>query len=109
MRTRIVDKKDNSIAHRVAASLVLALGLVGTASAQSPTSGLSGEAKAGDVAVIRNADTGFTREITVKDNGRYQLRNLPTGTYTVTIRHADGSIEAPRTVTLRVGSTARVQ
>jgi hypothetical protein len=91
-------------------ALVLALGLAsGTAFAQSATAALSGQAKAGDVAVVENVDTGFSREVKVKDNGRYALRNLPTGTFKVTIRHPDGSIETPRVVTLRVGSTARVQ
>ena len=93
------------------ATLALALGLAcaGTVAAQSPSAGVMGEAAAGDVAIIRNVDTGFTREVKVKDNGRYALRNLPTGNFTVTIRHPDGSIEAPKTVTLRVGSVSRVQ
>ncbi|MEO8161992.1 MAG: carboxypeptidase-like regulatory domain-containing protein, partial [Arenimonas sp.] len=76
---------------------------------QSTSAGISGEAKPGDVAVIRNADTGFTREVKVKANGRYLLRNLPTGTFVVIVRHPDGSVDAPRQVTLQVGSTARVQ
>jgi hypothetical protein len=92
--------------------LAAAFGLVfsaGSALAQSPSAAVMGEASAGDVAVIHNVDTGFTHEVKVKDNGRYQLRNLPTGRFTVTIKHPDGSVETPRAVTLRVGSTARVQ
>lgn len=91
------------------AAFALALGLAGAAGAQSPSANITGEAKPGDVAIIKNTGSGFTREVKVKDNGRYQLRNLPTGTYTVTIRHADGTLEEPRTAVLRVGSTARIQ
>jgi hypothetical protein len=91
------------------AAFALALGLSGAAVAQSPSAAISGQGKPGDVAVISNADTGFSREVPVKDNGKFQLRNLPTGNYIVVIRHADGSTEAPKTAVLRVGSTARVQ
>ena len=89
---------------------LLAFGLAaGIASAQSSTANISGEGKEGDVAVIENVDTGFLREVKVKDSGKFQLRNLATGTYRVTLRHADGSMDEPKVVTLRVGSTARVQ
>lgn len=93
------------------AALALACGLAfaGLAGAQSPNAAISGNAQAGDIAIVRNVDTGFTREVKVRDNGRYALRNLPTGTFTVTIRHPDGSVEPARTVTLQVGTTARVQ
>ena len=93
-----------------ALALALALGLAfaSTATAQSPTAGITGEGKQGDTVVIRNADTGFTREIKVRKNGRYQLRNLPTGTFVVITKHADGTTEIPKQVTLKVGTTARI-
>jgi hypothetical protein len=100
--------QDNKLPARLAA-FALALGLAGAADAQTPSAAIAGEAKPGDIAVIRNVDSGFTREVKVKDNGRYALRNLPTGTYMVTIRHPDGGVEQPRTAVLRVGSTSRVQ
>jgi len=84
-------------------------GLAGVAAAQSPSANLTGEAKAGDTATVENVNTGFVRDVKVKDNGRYALRGLPTGTYKVTIKHADGSADEPKIVTLRVGSTSRVQ
>lgn len=89
--------------------LALSLTVAGIAAAQSPTANIAGEAKPGDVVEIRNADTGFTREVKVKGNGRYQLRNLPTGTFSVTVKHPDGTADAPKLVSLRVGSTARIQ
>ena len=88
---------------------LLALGLAGTVSAQSASGNIIGEGKPGDVAIIQNVDSGFTREVKVKDNGRYQLRGLPTGTFKVTIRHADGSTDEPKIIDLHVGTTARVQ
>ena len=94
----------------LSAALVLACGLAaGSALAQSPSANLMGEAKPGDIAVIENVNSGFTREVKVKDNGRYQMRGLPTGTFRVTIRHPDGSTEQPKVVTLRIGTTSRIQ
>ncbi len=91
-----------------AAVLALALG-ASVASAQSSVAAISGQAAATDTVVIQNMDTGFTKEIKPKANGRYLLRNLPTGTFSVVVKHADGTAEPARVVTLRVGTTARVQ
>ena len=93
----------------LSSALLLAIGFAGAAAAQSPSAALQGSGTPGDVAVVQNVDTGFTREVKVKENGRYQLRNLPTGTYIVTVRHADGGSDEPKQVRLQVGSTARVQ
>jgi Carboxypeptidase regulatory-like domain len=91
--------------------LAAAVGLLtaGTAMAQSATAAIQGQAAPGDVAIIANIDSGFTREVKANSKGRYQLRNLPTGTFSVTVKHPDGSLEKTRVVTLRVGTTARVQ
>ena len=93
---------------RISLSLALGLLLAGTAAAQSSVAHLSGVAKAGETVLIQNVDTGFQREVPVKSNGRYGLRNLQTGTYAVTVKHADGTAEPAKLVTLRVGVTARV-
>lgn len=91
-------------------SLLLALVLgPALAVAQSPVGGLSGKAKTGDVAVIRNVDTGFTREVKVGKSGKYQLRNLPNGTFEVVIRHPDGTLDAPRRVDVHIGITTQVK
>lgn len=92
-----------------AAVAVLAFAIAGIAAAQSSSAAIQGQAEPGDVAIIQNLDTAFTREVKTDDKGRYKLRNLPTGTFSVTIKHPDGSLGMSRTVTLRVGSTARVQ
>jgi hypothetical protein len=91
------------------ATLAVALLVASAATAQSPTAAIQGQAAHGDVAIIQNVATGFSREVKPNKNGRYQLRNLPAGgTFSVTIKHPDGSLDAPKLVTLRVGGTARV-
>lgn len=101
----------NTPARHSALAIGLSLGLAfaGIAAAQSPTAGLMGDAKAGDVAVVENVDTGFRREVKVDESGRYKLRNLPTGTFRVTVKHPDGTSDVPKIVTLRVGTTARIK
>lgn len=91
-----------------AAAAMFAVAFAGIAAAQSPNAAIQGTVDPGDVAIIHNVDTGFTREVKTDAKGRFRLRNLPTGTFTVTIKHADGSLGLSRTVTLRVGTTARV-
>jgi hypothetical protein len=93
------------------ATLALALGLLlaGAVSAQSAVAHIRGQAVAGDTVLIQNVDTGFKREVKVGANGRYQLRNLPVGTFSVTVKHADGRVEAAKLVALRVGVTALVK
>ena len=77
--------------------------------AQSPVGALAGIAKPGDVAVIRNVATGFTREVKVRKSGKYQMRNWSPGTFEVTIRHSDGTTEAPKKVDVHLGTTSRVK
>lgn len=92
----------------LAAALALALASA-TASAQSPVAAISGQALPTDTVIIQNLDTGFTKEVTPKANGRYQLRNLPPGSFSVVVKHADGTLEPARVISVRVGQTARVQ
>jgi hypothetical protein len=80
----------------------------GGAAAQSPSGALVGKAAPGTIVVLHNEGTGLHREITVKKNGRYEARNLPTGTYSVTFRNVDGSSSEPVLVAVRVGTATRV-
>lgn len=93
------------------AALTMALGLLmaGAAVAQSAVAHIAGSGKAGDTVLIENVDTGFHREITIPASGHYQQRNLPVGTFSVIVKHADGTTEAPKLVSLRVGVTARIK
>jgi hypothetical protein len=90
-----------------AAVAVLAFAIAGISAAQSPNAAIQGQAAPGDVAIILNVDTGFTKEVKTDDKGRFKLRNLPTGTFSVTIKHPDGSLGESRNMTLRVGTTGR--
>lgn len=91
----------------LAAAAVASILLAGTVSAQSPSAAIQGQLAPGEVAVIQNLDTGFSREVKPNAKGKFQIRNLPTGTFSVTVKNADGSIGLSRLVTLRVGMTAR--
>ena len=87
----------------------LALGATFTANAQHSSGNIMGEAKAGDTVVLEAPAIGVTRQITVDKDGKYSVRRLPMGTYTVTVRHADGTTGPQRAVVVRGGTTARVQ
>ena len=91
-------------------ALVLAAGLFAAqgALAQGPGAALAGTVAPTDKVVVRNIDTGFTREVKVQDDGDFAIRRLPVGTYEVTITHADGSEEKLQ-VAARIGITTRVQ
>lgn len=89
--------------------LGVSLILAATAQAQSNNSAnIAGSANPGDTIIVESFDTGFHREVTVPRSGKYRLRSLPTGSYSVVIQRADGSVAASSNVTLQVGSTARV-
>lgn len=89
-------------------TLLLAL-LPALALAQSPVGALAGNAKPGDVVVIRDPDSGFLKEIKVDESGKYALRNLKNSTYEVVVRHADGTEDPVRLVAVRIGTTTRVK
>jgi hypothetical protein len=94
-----------------AATILLSISLAfgaGAALAQSTSGNVIGEAKPGDVVVVTNPDTGFSREVKVKDNGKYSVRNVQAGTYNVVIRHEDGTSSAVKQVKLNAGATSRV-
>ena len=87
----------------------LALGVTFAANAQHSTGNLMIDAKAGDTVILQAPDIGVNREISVDHDGKYHARRLPMGTYVVTVRHADGTSEPAKAVTVRAGTTARVQ
>ena len=93
------------IALALAAASLFAFG----ANAQQASGNIAGTAVAGDTVEIKGADTGFRRELTIKEDGKYQVRSVPVGAYVVTVKHADGSAETPKGVNVRVGSTVRIK
>ena len=96
------------IAKLAFATLFLASSLPFTEQAQSSGGNIAGEAAAGDTVTITGVDTGFRRELKIDKDGKYQIRRVPTGNYMVVRMHKDGSIDPAQSVTVRVGSTARV-
>lgn len=91
-----------------ALGIVAALSLATAAQAQQSSGNIVGTAAIGDTVVVEGASNGFHRELTIKQAGKFNLRRVPTGEYSVTIRHADGSTAPTQQVVVRVGSTARV-
>ena len=77
------------------------------AAAQKSSGGIMGKAAAGTVVTAHNEGSGLERETTAKESGRYELRNLPTGTYSVTFKRADGSSETVLVI-VHGGITTRV-
>jgi len=92
----------------VFASILLASALPATVNAQSSAGNITGEAAAGDTVTITGTDTGFKRELKIEKDGKYQVRRVPTGDYQVVRVHKDGTIDPVQSITVRVGSTARV-
>lgn len=93
---------------QIALGIVAALSIATAAQAQQSSGNIVGSAVAGDTVVVEGANNGFHRELTIKQAGKFNLRRVPTGQYSVTIRHADGSTAPAQQVVVRVGSTARV-
>ena len=93
----------------LAATTALLLGSAGLAQAQSTSGNIQGVAAAGDIIVVQGTSSGFTRELAITEDGKYSIRRVPTGSYTVVQKHADGSAEAPKPVQIHAGVTVRVQ
>lgn len=92
-----------------ALALVATLGIAAAAHAQQASGNIMGEAVTGDTIVVRNASIGFQRELSIKEDGKYNLRRLPIGNYVVTVKHADGTESAPKQIVVQAGTTARVK
>ena len=76
---------------------------------RKPVAGTSpARRSSGDTVTITGVDTGFKRELKIEKDGKYQIRRVPTGDYQVVRVHKDGTIDPVQSVTVRVGSTARV-
>jgi len=87
----------------------MTVGLAGYTQAQSSSGNITGEAVAGDTIVIHGADNGFHRELKIEKDGKYNVRRVPTGDYTVVKMHADGSFEPGQAIVIHSGSTGRVR
>jgi len=88
--------------------LLLAVAMAGTTLAQTTAGNISGDAKAGQTVVINGPDTGFHREIQVEKDGKFKLRHVPSGDYTVVTMNDDGTVASSRSVKVQGGRTSRV-
>lgn len=103
----MASKKISKGLKRTALSVALGMCFAGSVYAQSNTTGnIAGQAASGDTITVDNAATGFHREVSVGADGNYRVSSLAPGTYTVTVKHADGTSSAARTVSVSIGTTA---
>ncbi|GAB3029807.1 hypothetical protein GCM10027285_10380 [Oleiagrimonas citrea] len=70
--------------------------------AQSTAGMIHGQAPAGDV-VLAHSTSGVRRTTVVKKNGQFELRHLPLGVYSVTLKKGDKVIDMYHRVPLTVG------
>jgi hypothetical protein len=70
--------------------------------AQSTSGAIHGQAPAGDV-VIARSDTGLRRKVVVGDSGKFKLRRLPLGVYSVTLEKDGKVVDKYHRVPLTVG------
>lgn len=100
-----VNQRTKRVLQRSALSLALGVCFASTLYAQSNTSGaIFGQASAGSTIQIQNPSTGFSRSITVGNDGQYRFSALPTGTYNVTSTGTDGSSSSREGVVVSIGT-----
>ena len=78
------------------------------AQAQSSSGNIVGNAVMGETIVVDGPDNGFHREIRIKKDGKFTIRRVPTGTYTVVRVPPNGGTPKAQTIQIQVASTARV-
>lgn len=78
------------------------------ASAQSTSGSVFGKAPTGYAVAARSATTGAGRTVHVDSHGRYFIRELPVGVYTVTLKEADKAIAKHLNVSVVVGRGSEV-
>jgi hypothetical protein len=82
-----------------------ALSLAAVAQAQQSSGNITGSAVAGDTVVVHGPGNGFHRELSVTEDGKFNLRRVPMGEYTVTIKHADGTTAPVKATRASVSTT----
>jgi len=104
-----VNQRTKRALQRSALSLALGICFSPTLYAQSNTAGaIFGQAGAGSTVQIQNPATGFSRSITVGNDGAYRFSALPTGSYNVTYTGTDGTSATREGVNVNVGTGTSV-
>lgn len=92
--------------------LATAFALLFSAGVQAQTNStgsIAGHATAGDMVIITNPKTGFTRKVTVGEDGQYKVKALPLGSYVVTVQHADGTVYLTQPAQVQIGRTSNIK
>lgn len=105
-------KRNRSLKQKYLTVAMGSLLVSGIAHGQSTVGSIYGQvgagAGAGQTVLIRNADTGATREVAVGSDGRYTIAQLPVGTYTVTLQRDGKAVQTQENVVLRVGQGTNI-
>lgn len=107
-----IGKKATRVVQRGLLTFMVGAGLVLVSSpmaahAQSTSASIVGHAPAGDTIVVKSA-AGTHRSTKVKDNGRYAIRALPVGVYTVELFKNGEEYDTRYNIGLRVGASFKV-
>jgi hypothetical protein len=102
----------NVVARKRTLVLALALAMGGAASgvyAQSTVGTIYGTVPAAaNETVLIESNSGFRREITPGQNGRYTASQLPVGTYNVTLRRDGAAVDSRKNIQLTVGGSSEI-
>jgi hypothetical protein len=85
-------------------------GIAGSAAvnAQATATNIFGIAPAGQTVMAKSNTSGFNRHVKVGADGRYNIRALPVGVYTVTLEKDGNATEEHNNVALTVGRGSKV-
>jgi hypothetical protein len=76
--------------------------------AQATASNVFGIAPAGDTVTAKSNISRLSRQVKVDAEGRYSIRSLPVGVYTVTLEKDGNAVEQHDNVPLTVGRSSKV-
>jgi outer membrane receptor for ferrienterochelin and colicin len=93
-----------AVVRRSALSLALGMCFASGVQAQTTTGAIYGNVPggAGTTVLVQN-ESGMSRTVPVDASGRYNVSNLPVGTYTVTLQRDGQTVDSRRNVTVLVG------
>ncbi|UPG90856.1 TonB-dependent receptor [Luteibacter aegosomaticola] len=106
--------RNNAQAHllrrsTLALALAAGLGITGGAYAQATTGAIAGSVQPGSATTVQVSGTnGLTREVPVDAQGRYNISNLPLGTYTVSTKNNGAVVDSRKNVSIKVGGSTDV-
>ena len=100
--------RPRNITSKVALAVAMAL-TAGALQAQTTTGTIVGEvADAAGKSILVENNSGFRREVSLGSSGRYEIGNLPLGTYKVTVLEGGNVIDSRENVAITIGSSTSV-